>query len=152
MGESRHTSPGSRLASGAARAIGLRFPRAPLACPDPPVNSAPQRWTLVAALALGLVGLLELIQFLVVLPDPSVYAVLTHLSLSVLALCAGLGLWWRARWAPWSILALGFALALIRLIEGFVLGVRPWLFALLAAVAALGVALLLARWVEREAL
>lgn len=63
---------------------------------------------------------------------------------------AGLGLWLRDPRAPAAIVALGCAFAATRLIDAFVLGIRPWLFALLAALAALVAAPLLAAWTRSD--
>jgi uncharacterized membrane protein len=68
-----------------------------------------------------------------------------------LAGLAGLALWLRDTRAPVAIIALGCVFAATRLIDALILGIRPWLFALLTALAALAAALLLAAWARSEA-
>lgn len=105
----------------------------------------------VSALLL-LVACLEALRLMAALAGAvGAYAVATHAALAALAALAGAGLWLQARWAPPAILALGCVFAATRLVDALVLGVRPWLFALLAAVAALGSALLLAAWAKAGA-
>jgi hypothetical protein len=104
----------------------------------------PEGLRIGAALALWLLGALEFLQFLAVLPAPSAYSLAAHGALSVLAVWSGCGLWLGARWAHLPVLLLGFAVGITRLAEGFVLGTRPWLLALLVAVAAIIAALLFA--------
>lgn len=104
-----------------------------------------------AAAALLLLGLIELLRFLALIVSPSLYPLVASGALALLAVLTGVGLWLRAAWTPAAILVLGCAFAATRLIDAFVLGVRPWLFALLAAVTALAAALLLAYWVRAEA-
>jgi hypothetical protein len=105
-----------------------------------------------AALALLLFGLVELLRFLAALTGVAgFYAVAAFGALALLAGLAGVGLWLRTPWAPPAIVALGCVFAATRLIDAFVLGIRPWLFALLAAAAAVIVALLLAAWARAEA-
>jgi hypothetical protein len=71
-----------------------------------------------------------------------------HAVLAVLTALAALGLWAEARWTPLALVVLGCTFAATRLVEAFVLGIRPWLFALLAAAAALVASLVLAAWVR----
>ena len=104
-----------------------------------------------AALALLLFGLIELSYFLALAVSPSFYPLAVHGALALLAGLAGLGLWLRDPRAPVAILALGCVFAATRLIDALVLGVRPWLFALLAACAAVVAALALAAWARSEA-
>jgi hypothetical protein len=106
---------------------------------------------IVAALALLLFGLVEVPRFLAALTGVTgVYGVAAHALLALLAALSGVGLWLRTRWVPAAILALGCVFAATRLIDAFVLGIRPWLFALLAAVASVVAALLLAAWARAE--
>jgi hypothetical protein len=103
-----------------------------------------------AAIALLLLGLVDLLRFLALTVSPSLYPLATYGALALLAALSGVGLWLRTAWAPAALLALGCVFAATRLIDPFVLGLRPWLFALLAAVAALVAALLLAAWARAE--
>ena len=65
-----------------------------------------------------------------------------------LAIAAAVGVWRRRPWAPTAMVLLGAAIAATALLEGFVLGVIGWLYALLIALAAVVVALLLASYVR----
>ena len=96
------------------------------------------------AFALLLFALVELLRFLALAVAPDFHLLAEHAALGLLAGLAGLALWRRLPWAPAAILAFGFAFATVRLIDALVLGIRPWLFALLTAVAAVVTALLLA--------
>ena len=107
---------------------------------------------IVFAIALLLLALVELPRLLAALSGGvGVYAIAAHAVLALLAVLSGVGLWLRASWAPAAILALGCAFAATRLIDAFVLGFRPWLFALLSAVLAMVAALLLAARAREEA-
>ena len=106
---------------------------------------------IAVALALLLLALVELLRFLALVAGPSFYAPLTCAALALLAGLSGVGLWRRAPWAPPAILALGVVFAATRLVDALLLGIRPWLFALLAAVAALVAAWLLAGFARAEA-
>jgi hypothetical protein len=101
------------------------------------------------ALALLLFALVELLRLLALAVAPDFHVLAEHAALGLLAGLAGFALWRRIPWAPAAILALGYALATVRLIDAFVLGIRPWLFALLAAVAAVIAAMLLAAWAKQ---
>jgi hypothetical protein len=79
------------------------------------------------------------------------YAVVTHAALMTLAALAGAGLWRRAPWAAGAIVGLGIVFATTRIVDALVLGIRPWLFALLAAIAALAAAFVLAAWARAGA-
>lgn len=116
---------------------------------QPPASHSTLR--IGAAIALLLLGLVELPRLLAALTGGvGLYAVAAHAVLALLAVLSGIGLWLRTSWAPPSILAFGCAFAATRLIDAFVLGVRPWLFALVAAAAAVAAALLLAAWARGE--
>ena len=106
---------------------------------------------IVASIALLVFALVELLRFLALIPGPSLYVPVTCAVLAVLAGLSGVGLWLRAAWAPPAILALGLAFAATRLVDALLLGIRPWLFALLAAAAALVGAWLLASWARAGA-
>ena len=105
----------------------------------------------VCAIALLLLALVELVRFVSLAAGPSLYAPATYAALALLAGLSGVGLWRRATWAPAAILALGGVFAATRLVDALLLGIRPWLFALLAAVAALVAASLLASWARADA-
>ena len=118
--------------------------------PQPPASLSPAL-RIGIAIALLLLGVVELPRLLAALTGGvGLYGVAAHATLALLALLSGVGLWVRTAWAPAVILALGFVFAATRLIDAFVLGVRPWLFALIAAVAAVVAALLLARWAKGQ--
>lgn len=74
---------------------------------------------------------------------------LLFLAEGVLALAAAWGVARAAAWAPALLLALGALFAADRLLQAFVLGIRPWLFALLSAVVALLAAVVAARLARR---
>lgn len=104
------------------------------------------------AVALVLIAGLEALRFLTALTTVvGPYVEIAHGALALLAALAGVGLWLRTRWAPVAIVALGCVFAATRMIDALVLGIRPWLLALLAAVVALVAAFVLAAWVRGEA-
>ena len=106
---------------------------------------------LAIAIALLVFALVEALRLLALAVAPGFLSpLLEHGALALLAGLAGFSLLRRAPWAPTAILALGFVFAVMRLFDAIVLGIRPWLFALLSAVAALIVAFLLAAWASRE--
>ena len=110
--------------------------------------SEPRGFVALALVALGAVGVLRGLALLGVAgPVP----LATELAIALLALLAGVGLWRRSAWAPAAIVALGIGFAVTRLVDAFVLGIRPWLFALLTAAAALLLAVLLAAWARHDA-
>ncbi len=115
------------------------------------MSSLSSRLRIGAALALLLFGLVELLRFFALAGGPSFYPLAVHGALALLAGLAGVGLWLRDPRAPAAVVALGCAFAATHLIDAFVLGIRPWLFALLAALAAVVAALLLAAWARSEA-
>jgi hypothetical protein len=67
---------------------------------------------------------------------------------AVSGIVAGIGVARRAAWAPVAIVVLGVSVAATAFIEGFVLGIAPWLFALLRAVLAVVLALVAAAYVR----
>lgn len=79
-----------------------------------------------------------------------VYTPTVHLVLALLATLAGVGLWRQARWAPPALVAFGCAFAAARIVEAFVLGIRPWLLTMLSAAAALVLSLVLAAWARER--
>jgi hypothetical protein len=109
--------------------------------------SPPLRLGLAAALLVC--SLVLLLRFVGGLGGPGgLWVPMAHGVLAVLTALAALGLWAEARWAPLALVVLGCTFAATRLVEAFVLGIRPWLFALLAAAAALVASLVLAAWVR----
>jgi len=97
------------------------------------------------ALPLLLFALVEALRLLALAAAPMFPHVLVeHGALALLAGLAGYSLLGGAAWAPAAILAFGAVLAAIHLLDAIVFGIRPWLFALLTAVAALAIACLLA--------
>jgi len=105
-----------------------------------------------AALALLLIALVELLRFLAALAAPlGLYTTGVHFAIALVAGLAGIGLWRRMPWAPAVIVGLGIVFAAMLVIDALVLGIRPWLFALLGAAAALVAALLVAAWARTEA-
>jgi hypothetical protein len=106
---------------------------------------------IAVAAALLLCAVLFLLRFVAALGGAAaVYTPAVHAVLAVLAALAGVGLWRQTRWAPLALVAFGCAFAAARLVDAFVLGIRPWLFALLSAAAALVVALLVAAWARER--
>jgi hypothetical protein len=114
------------------------------------MSSLSSRLRIGAALALLLFGLVELVHFLALAVSPSFYPLVVRGALAVLAGLAGLGLWLGDPRAPAAIVALGCVFAAMCLIDALVLGIRPWLFALLTALVAVVAALLLAAWARSE--
>lgn len=105
----------------------------------------------VASIALLVFALVELLRAFALAAGPSLYVPAVCAALALLAGLAGVGLWRRAAWAAAAILALGVVFAATRLVDALLLGIRPWLFALLAAAAALIAAWLLATWARADA-
>jgi hypothetical protein len=104
---------------------------------------------LLIALALAAYGVYRasFVFAMVVAPGSLVLLVAFALEM-VLALAAAVGVWRRQPWAPTALVLLGASIAATALLEGFVLGVIGWLYALLIALAAVVVALLLASYVR----
>lgn len=69
---------------------------------------------------------------------------------AVLAILAAVGVWRQQRWAGATSLLLGATIAATVLVEAFVFGLVGWLYALLIAIAAIGIALLLGAYVNRS--
>jgi hypothetical protein len=106
------------------------------------------RWAVAGALVVA--GAVGLLRALAVLPAGAAAPVVGLAVLAFAALLAGVGLALRARWAAPALLALGAVFAATRLYDAFVLGIRPWLFATLAAVAGLLVAIWLAALARKD--
>jgi hypothetical protein len=115
------------------------------------MSSLSSRFRIGVALALLLLALIELAHFLALAASPGFYPLAVQGVLALLAGLAGCGLWLRDPRAPAAIVALGCVFAATRLIDALVLGIRPWLFALLTAIAAVVAALLLAAWARSRA-
>ena len=67
---------------------------------------------------------------------------------AVFGILAGLGVWRGAHSAPLVVLLLGASIAATALVEGFVLWIVAYLYALLEAVAAIVMSLLIAAYVR----
>ena len=68
---------------------------------------------------------------------------------AVLGILAGVAVWRGTRAAPLLVVLLGVAIAATALIEAFVLGIVPYLYALLVAVVAIVATLIVAAYVKR---
>ncbi len=66
------------------------------------------------------------------------------------ALAAAVGVWRGQPWAAPVVVLLGVSIAATWLVEGFVLGIAPYLHALLVAVLAVVVASLVAAYINRQ--
>jgi hypothetical protein len=106
------------------------------------------RW--VVAVALVVAGAVGFLRMAAVLPAGEAASVVGLALLAVAALLAGIGLALRARWAAPALLALGAVFAATRLYDAFVLGIRPWLVATLAALAGLIAAIWLAALARKD--
>ena len=112
------------------------------------MNASP--WKPLIAIALALYAGFQALGFFgIVGVGAGSYATAAFAALAVSAAVAAVGVWLGTRWAPVALVALGAVFAVCRLYEGFVLGIRPWLFALVAAVVAVLAAMLVAAWVRR---
>ena len=105
---------------------------------------------LLIAIALLVYGLYHAIYAIAMLPGPASPLLLLAFAVqAMLAILAAAGVWRRERWAGTTLLLLGASIAATALIEAFVLGILPWLYALLIAAAAILIALLLRAYLER---
>jgi hypothetical protein len=112
---------------------------------DRPLSPLSPPLRIAVACALLVFALVLLVRFAAALAaDVGLWVPSVNVTLGVLAVLAGVGLWRETRWAPLALVALGAAFAAAQLVEALVLGIRPWLFALLSGAAGLVVALLLA--------
>ena len=66
------------------------------------------------------------------------------------ALAAALGVWRGRRWAAVAVVLLGVSIAVTWLLEGFILGIVAYLYALLVAAVALLTTLVIAGYVNRQ--
>ena len=104
---------------------------------------------LLIALTLAAYGVYRASFVFALLVAPGSLVLLVAFALEmVLAIAAAVGVWRRQPWAPTALVLLGAAIAATALLEGFVLGVIGWLYALLIALAAVVVALLIASYVR----
>jgi len=106
---------------------------------------------LLIAIALGVYGVYHAFYAIAMLPVPASLLLLLGFALqAALAIAAAVGVWREQAWAATALLLLGVSIAVTALIEAFVLGIIGWLYALLIAIAAIGIALLLAAYVNRS--
>jgi hypothetical protein len=106
---------------------------------------------LLIAMALGAYGVYHALYAISMLLAPASPLLLLAFALqAVLAILAALGVWRRQRWAAAALLLLGVSIAATALVEAFVFGIIGWLYALLIAIAAIGIALLLGAYVNRS--
>src|SRR5580765_918615 len=83
------------------------------------------------------------------LPGPATPGLLGLFALqAVCAIAAAIGVWWRRPWAAGMVIALGMAIATTSVIEGFLLGIVPYLRVLAVVVGALAVTFLLAAYLN----
>jgi hypothetical protein len=80
---------------------------------------------------------------------PAPVLLLGFIAEAVFAIAAGVGVWTRQQWAGTVVLLLAASIAITALWEGFVLGIEPWLRALVVAVLAIVLGLVLAPYVSR---
>ena len=106
------------------------------------------RDTSLVAIAIALVawGVYRALYLPGLLSDLSTPLFACYLMQAIFGIGAGIATWRGSPRAPLAIVALGASIALTGVIE-ILLGVAPWLYALLGAVAALVVAVLLSRYV-----
>jgi hypothetical protein len=103
---------------------------------------------LLIAIALAAYGSYHALKAIALLPAPASTLLWLAFALqAVLALLAAVGVWRRQRWAAAALLALGAVIAATALVGAFVLGILPWLYALVTAIAAVVIALLLGAYV-----
>ena len=106
---------------------------------------------LLIAIALGAYGVYHALYAIAMLPGPASLLLFLAFALqAVLAILAAVGVWRQQRWAAAALLLLGASIAATALVEAFVLGIIAWLYALLIAIAAIGIALLLGAYVNRS--
>jgi len=109
------------------------------------------RALLLIAIVLAAYGVYHALHAIAMLPGPVSPLLLIAFALqAVLAILAAVGVWRQRRWAAAALLLLGASIAATVLVEAFVLGIIPWLYALLIAIAAILIALLLGAYVSRS--
>lgn len=105
---------------------------------------------LLIALALVAYGVHRALYAVTMLPAPGSLLLFLGFALQALfAILSAVGVWRQQRWAASALLLLGVSIAVTALVEGFVLGILGWLYALLIAIAAVAVALVLGGFVNR---
>lgn len=106
---------------------------------------------LLIAIALGAYGVYHALYAIPMLLAPTSPLLLIAFALqAALAILAAVGVWREQRWAAAALLLLGASIAATALVEAFVFGIMAWLYALLIAIAAIGIALLLGAYVNRS--
>jgi hypothetical protein len=106
---------------------------------------------MLIVLALAVYGGYRLLYAATMLPvSASPFMLIAFGVQAVLAILAAIGVWRQQRWAAASLLLLGASIAMTALVEAFVLGIIPWLYAILLAIAAIVVALLLGAYINRS--
>jgi hypothetical protein len=106
---------------------------------------------LLIAIALAAYGAYHAVYAVAMLPAPASPLLLLAFALqAALAILAALGVWRQQRWAAAALLLLGASIAATALVEAFVFGIIAWLYALLIAIAAIGIAVLLGAYVKRS--
>jgi hypothetical protein len=109
------------------------------------MDSAPARLPIAFALAAyGIWRALYVPAMLV--GQPELLLLLGFLAQAVLGLVAAFGVARNQPWAPVVLVLLGVSVAVTQLVEGFVLGILPWLRAVFVAVLAIVVTVILARY------
>jgi hypothetical protein len=107
--------------------------------------------SMLIALALAVYGGYRLLYAVTMLPVPaSPFMLIAFGVQAVLAILAAIGVWRQQRFAAAALLLLGASIAVTALVEAFVLGIIARLSAILLALAAIGVALLLAAYINRS--
>jgi hypothetical protein len=101
------------------------------------------------ALALGTLGIYRalLLPALLIAPSPPLLAVLFAVE-AALGIAGAIGAWQDAPWAPFVVVLLGGSIAIGAAIE-VVLGILPYLVAIMEGVVALVVALLVAAYLRQ---
>ena len=106
---------------------------------------------LLIAIALVAYGVYHAFYAITMLLAPASPLLLLAFALqAALAILAAVGVWRQQRWAAAALLLLGASIAATALVEAFVFGIIAWLYALLIAIAAIGIAVLLGAYVKRS--
>lgn len=105
----------------------------------------------VLAIALALYGVYAALHVpLVLAGSGSPILLACMLAQSITAIVAGIGVWAGSALGPIAVLALGASLAATYLLEAFALGIIGWLYAVLGAVLALGIALVVTAYLQES--
>ena len=103
------------------------------------------------AVALAAYGIWQALYAIAMLPGLASPLLFIALALqALLAIFAAFGVWRQQRWAGATLLLLGASVAATALLEAFVLGIIGWLYALLIAISAIGIAVILGAYVNRS--